>query len=59
MAKRFVFPLIVGGFVTVLAAVMTNAPATAVQNAGEQVAVDRDDIGGVVTGRKGRKPASG
>ena len=31
MAKRFVFPLIVGGFVTVLAAVLTNVPTTAVQ----------------------------
>ena len=53
MAKRYVFPLIVGGFVTVLAAVLTSVPTTAVQSAGEQVAVDRDDVGGVVTGPKG------
>jgi hypothetical protein len=53
MAKRFVFPLIVGGFVTVLAAVLTNVPTTAVQTTTEQVQVDRDDVGGVVTGPKG------
>ena len=33
MAKRYVFPLLVGGLVTVLAAAMTTAPATAVQSA--------------------------
>jgi hypothetical protein len=53
MAKRFVFPLIVGGFVTVLAVVVTNVPTTAVQTASDQVPVDRDDVGGVVTGPKG------
>ena len=36
MAKRYVFPLIVGGFVTVLAAVLTSVPTTAVQSAGDR-----------------------
>ena len=53
MAKRFVFPLIVGGFVTVFAAVLTNVPTTAVQTPTAPVQVDRDDVGGVVTGPKG------
>jgi hypothetical protein len=53
MPRRFVFPLIVGGCVALFAAVVTNAPATAVQNTGDQVAVDGNDLGGVVTGPKG------
>jgi hypothetical protein len=53
MAKRLVLPLIIGAVVTVLAAVLTNVPTTAVQTTTEQVQVDRDDVGGVVSGPKG------